>query len=281
VAAGPFRYIALATGHATILERVAPGDGRVLSYRYLGRQVGIPRVALDGSGGGLSADGKTLVLSGPRTGYPARRSTLYFINPRTLALAGVLHLKGDFSFDAIAPDGATIYLIQLSPRDPTRYAVRALDTATGRLYPKPVVDAREPDEPMRGSPMTRATSVDGALAYTLYSGGDETFIHALDTMHRQAACIDIPPIRNLGEVHLAVNGHEVTVLNNGTPVAYVNTATRKVSKAPPATPPPAVSDGRGGGGGLPLWPFLAAAAAGLAGVTALGARRRRAGSART
>ncbi len=45
---------------------------------------------------------------------------------------------------------------------------------------------------MQGLPMTRATSADGRLAYTLYSA-EEPFIHALDTVRGSAAvCIDLP-----------------------------------------------------------------------------------------
>ena len=57
-----------------------------------------------------------------------------------------------------------------------------------------------PDEQMGGLPMTRAFSRDGRWAYTLYGGGAETFIHALDTVGRTAACIDLemlPPDADL------------------------------------------------------------------------------------
>ena len=36
------------------------------------------------------------------------------------------------------------------------YSVRAIDTVSGRVSAAPIVDKREPDEEMRGSPMTRA-----------------------------------------------------------------------------------------------------------------------------
>jgi hypothetical protein len=54
------------------------------------------------------------------------------------------------------------------------------------------VDPREPDEDMRGYPITRASSPDGRWAYTLYDGaGKHPFVHALDTQGRTAACIDL------------------------------------------------------------------------------------------
>lgn len=44
---------------------------------------------------------------------------------------------------------------------------------------------------MRGSPVTRAEAA--GTAYTLYARPDGTaFVHALDTRHATAACIDLP-----------------------------------------------------------------------------------------
>jgi len=76
---------------------------------------------------------------------------------------------------ALSPDGATLYLIQYtSRRDPTRYEVRAYDLPRDRLRPGAIVDPREPDERMRGFPITRSTSRDGRWAYTLYDGAGAT-----------------------------------------------------------------------------------------------------------
>src|SRR5437660_1156249 len=65
--------------------------------------------------------------------------------------------------------------------------------AGGRLAAGAIVYKRAPDEEMRGMPMRRVTSPDGAWAYTLYDttrGG--LFVHALDAAHRRAFCIDLP-----------------------------------------------------------------------------------------
>ena len=64
--------------------------------------------------------------------------------------------------------------------------------STGKLLPGAIVDKREPKEPMTGQPMQRVESGDGAWVYTLYSRAEEApFIHALDTAHRSAVCIDL------------------------------------------------------------------------------------------
>ena len=95
------------------------------------------------------------------------------------------------SFDAISPDGSTIYAVQYA--DLSHYSVRAIDTVSGRVSAAPIVDKREPDEEMRGSPMTRAWGAGRAWAYTLYAKPNGTaFVHALDTKRREALCLDLP-----------------------------------------------------------------------------------------
>ena len=84
----------------------------------------------------------------------------------------------------------------MSPRDPTRYAVRAYDVGAGQLLAKPIVDPNEegPDE-MRGYPLTRTVSPDGRWAYTLSDGtGQQPFIHALDISQGRAVSIDTPSL---------------------------------------------------------------------------------------
>ena len=72
------------------------------------------------------------------------------------------------------------------------YAVRAYNWKTKTLYPGAIVDRREPDEKMTGLPMTRTGTASG-WAYTLYSRADKRpFVHALDTVHRRAFCVDLP-----------------------------------------------------------------------------------------
>ena len=112
------------------------------------------------------------------------------------------HLRGDFSLDAVSPDGRRLFFIeQTSARDLTRYAVRVYDLAARRLDPRPVVDPAEADEPMRGSPIARASSADGRWAYTLYDGnGTHPFVHALDTAAARAKCVDLDALAGRGDL---------------------------------------------------------------------------------
>jgi hypothetical protein len=111
---GDARYVALAAGANTLVARVDPKSGRVVDWRLLRGQWTIPAVAYDASAGGLSADGKRLVLIEPRTRFPRARTKLLELDTTGLRLAVLrtIDLDGDFSFDAISPRGAFAYLIQ-------------------------------------------------------------------------------------------------------------------------------------------------------------------------
>ena len=184
------RLVALPTERGTVVARIGETVyvSRLLDGRYT-----VPVVALDHTASGLSTDGSTLVLINPRRSFPRARTSFVVLNAKNLRVRSHIVLQGDFSFDALSPDGTRLFLIHyLSRRDPTRYEVRALDVPSGKLLPTPIVDKSEPDERMAGLPITRQTTADGRWAYTLYDGsGKEPFVHALDTVNGEAHCIDL------------------------------------------------------------------------------------------
>ena len=228
------RFVALAAPHGTLVARISLRGGRVLNFRYLGRRYTVPAVAYDGSVGGLSADGRTLVLLEPRATFPRARTPLRVFDAATLRTRESIDLPGDYSFDAISPDGASLYLIHyLSPDDPTHYEVRAYDVRRGRLLPEPIVDPAEAGEEMRGNPLTRAASPGGRWAYTLYDGNGKPFVHALDTVGRTARCIDLDTLagRDLNGARLALEGGSLTVRLRGRTLATIVTETEPVDAA--------------------------------------------------
>jgi hypothetical protein len=240
----PSRYVTLGAGRDTLVGRVEQTGGRVPDTKLLRGDFTIPAVALDASPSGLSHDGRTLVLVRPRQSFP-RASTTFAIlatKPR-LRVRRVVTLRGDFSFDAISPSGKTVFLIQYTDRyDPTRYLVRTMDPATGRLQRGAVVDPDETGDDMRGFAHTRATSPDGRWEYTLYdgAGGGHPFVHALDTEQPAAKCIDLPATLagvNMSSLRLRVagDGARLTVERSRRPLALIDTRTFRVS-APPRTP---------------------------------------------
>lgn len=219
----PYRYLTITTHTTpklTVVARIERRDGRVDRWWQLGGDYDVPAVDYSGTGGGLSADGKTLVLSSFATGnppvYPPKTTRLAILDtdlrPQRHLRAGQrrppsafssVKLPGHFAFDAISPDGSTIYLIHHFPKltGPAyiaHYEVRAYDVKSGRLLPEPIVDPDEPEERMEGLPLYRAMSPDGRWAYTLYDGnGRESFLHALDTVAGRAVCVDLPQLATL------------------------------------------------------------------------------------
>jgi hypothetical protein len=172
----------------------------------------------------------------PRRGFPRANTRLIVLETRTLRTTRVVNLHGDFSFDAISPHGAWLYLIQyVNPNDPTRYLVRAFDTTSGRFAAKPVVDPRAPGEKMRGNPLNRVMSDDGRWAYTLYDGAGSTpFVHALDTSARIAHCIDLDALAgtDLSRLRLRFDGSadKLRVTRGKTTVQLVDLRTFKATR---------------------------------------------------
>jgi hypothetical protein len=305
---GEVRYVALPAGRDTLAVSIEQDGGRVLASRLLRGRLAVPLVAFDGSAGGLSADGGTLVLIRPRAQFPRQQTGFSVLDAGRLRVRDAFALRGDFSFDALSPDGRWLYLIEyLSPTDPNRYAVRLYDLAAGRLEPEPIVDPEEAAEPMRGYPITRATSPGGRWAYTLYDGaGEHPFVHALDTVGRAAVCIDLDLLAgrdDLYELRLAVSGDGATleVRDGDAALAVVDTGSfavgeasaapalePPVAQAPPAEPvtavapaePMAAVPGRAAGPGRSVpWALVGAASGALLALGAVGAatfRRRKA-----
>jgi hypothetical protein len=234
---GNIRYLAFAADPDTLVQRMEPATGRVLGSVLLDGRFSIPVVAYDSSASGLSADGETLVLISPRPRFPRAKTTFAVLAARSLELRRRITLRGDYSFDAISPDGRWMYLIHYtSAKDSLRYEVVSFDLRRGRLAPEPIVDPREPDEKMNGRPLTRATSSDGRWAYTLYDGTEHPFVHALDTSERDARCIDLDWLAGheaLGKLRFALRskGRELALgAPPGKPVAVVDTKTFEASR---------------------------------------------------
>jgi hypothetical protein len=245
------RYVTHAKDGATTVRELS-ASGVVLQSSSVRDTFMVPAVALDGSPGGLSADGGTLILTKPRTSIPQGTTQLLVLDTNGLGVRSRVRLEGDFGFDAISPDGDRLYFIEyLNPANLTRYAVRAYDVASGALLPNPIIDPTEEDaDEMRGYPITRATSPDGRWAYTLYDGnGRHPFVHALDTAEGSAVCIDTPTLagrKDLFQLGLGVSadGSTLTVADRGHPLALVDTQTFAVRG--PSEPAPAPQAGNGG-----------------------------------
>jgi DNA-binding beta-propeller fold protein YncE len=250
---GASRYVTVESGGDTVLERIDTAGGEVAqSIRLKGRYT-IPAVALDATPGGLSTDGSTLILISPRVSFPrgttdfVRIEIDHFTNPHPFTL------DGDFSFDALSPDGQRMYLINYtSPHDPTEYHVRTFDLAGEQLLPGTVSDPDEADDEMYGYALSRTTSADGRWAYTLYMGLKHPFIHALDTERGAADCIDVDELggisTNIWNLRLdpGAGGSYLVISDRKTPLFVVDPATHAVGQVPANDLAAAVGRGEAG-----------------------------------
>lgn len=234
---GRFRFGALPTPGGTVLTKTNIQGGQVLQAGVLEGSWGVPVVTNDGTAGGLSADASTLVLVRTASRQPRRHTSFAVVSTKRFAVERTIELKGKWNFDALSPDASTVYLIQTTDARHLRYAVRAYDLRAGRLVPDPVVDPSEPDEPMRGSPMARTTSRGGRWVYTLYTGGDHPFVHALDTVQRTSLCLDLPhrAARHAWRTRLAIRGDKIQVLYRDRVLA---SALRRPQEASTGSGPP-------------------------------------------
>ncbi|HWE82856.1 MAG TPA: hypothetical protein VG265_14490 [Gaiellaceae bacterium] len=195
------RYVALGNRVTTELAAVDRRSGKVLDWRSIPGNWGIPLATYDGTPTGLSADGSTLVLAPvnpytckPQGGCALSRSTFAVYSTKSLRPKETVHLRGVFSADALSPDGRTLYLIQFVPSPNfEQYRVRAYDLAQRRLLPGAIADRTQRGWLMQGQPMARVTSSGGRFVYTLYANeGGYPFVHALDTVRGVAHCIGLP-----------------------------------------------------------------------------------------
>jgi hypothetical protein len=230
-------YVTLGPSKWTVVAAVR-SNGHVVRTGTLRGFYAVPLVAYDGTTGGLSGDGESLALGsyGPRPGELGK-TRFVVVNTRSLTVRRTFVLGGAWSFDAISPNGSTLYLTEhLRAGDDPLYRVRPLDARTGRLQ-APIVDRLEDEEEMGGVPFARAASADGRWAYTLYARrGAHPFVHALDTAKREAFCIDLP--LRLGynrqtalRLKLGAADTLSVRLYNGRQLATVDTGTWKVERS--------------------------------------------------
>jgi hypothetical protein len=190
---GSLRYVAVAANGDTVVEAVQTKDGSLRATTPLVGAYGIPAITYD-IPGGLSADGRTLVVANPTLDTTSR---FVVLNSRTLRMRTAFVLDGSFAFDALSPDGSRLYLIRhtrAADGDYAHYVVRAYDLRTGTLLPGRIADRTQKSWVMNGYPLARVTSADGRWVYTLYQNGGDgyPFVHALDTVRGVAHCVGLP-----------------------------------------------------------------------------------------
>jgi hypothetical protein len=226
------RFVAAPAASGTLVTELRRTRGATLDSRTIAGRFGIPLIAYDGSTEQVPATSPTMVVA-ERTGPAAlpRRTSFVVLSTRDLHIVRRITLDGAFAFDALSPDGATMYLTQHASRAHiTRYTVRGYDIHAGRLLPGVIADKTEHEWRMDGMPAARLQTRDGGWAYTLYQGGEDgAFIHALDTRTGTAHCIDIPDMTNRDVMSMrlrpADGGRGLVVVSGAKAVAAVDTRT--------------------------------------------------------
>jgi hypothetical protein len=253
-------FVTVGDGTSTVLERVDVTSATVTGWVNLRGDWGVPTVAFDGTTGGLSTNGRSLVLGEQAFGYchgnrcsPLRRVSRFIVyDPRTLRHRATISLQGDFSYDALSPDGRMLYVIQhVSSTNLTRYLVRAYDLERRQLRPGAIADRAQRDWVMQGSPVTRVTTSDGDFVYTLYQNpGGYPFVHVLDAVNGTAHCVGLPwagdqSLIGLMKMTLRDGGRTLAIALPWTPRSEapktlpsfsVDTHTYAVSKTDPPSP---------------------------------------------
>ena len=176
-------------GDTTVVAQRVGGTTRI--SHVLTGSWGIPMLTYNGVTGGLFHDGSAFVLQSV-----GMENTTKFavVGTSDLAVLDTITLDGYYGFDALSPDGATLYLIQhTSTRDYQHYVVRAYDLRAHVLAEGRIADKAQKSWVMKGSAVARVTSPTGRFVYTLYTNpGGYPFVHALDTVNAVAHCVGVP-----------------------------------------------------------------------------------------
>jgi hypothetical protein len=277
---GGKRYVAVGgRGTTTTVLAIRSRSGSIVRSTTLRGGFGVPAITFNGTRGGVSSDGSTLVLADTRTGngeYPLKRhSSFAVLDTKSLRVRDRIELPGHYTFDALSPDGSRLYLIQhVSAVKLMHYVVRAYDLTRGRLLPGRIADKSQRGWVMNGMPLARATSADGRWVYTFYTNpGGYPFVHALDSVRGVAHCIGVPwkgSENNLWHLRMSVrDGGRTLSLHwrSGKPYLAIAVGSWRISH-PQAARPASPSSG------FPWW-ILGVAAAVLAAATAAFLGRRR------
>ncbi len=179
-------YIVTQLSGSAQLKAIDPASGRTIAQATIPASYSLPDIASQGPTAGISPNGQWLALTQKGT------STNFLVGSSSLRDSfKTIHVNGDFIFDALSNDGKSLYLIQ-KMTDPNHYQVRLYDVAAGALMPQPVVDKREPNEPMNGIRGDSAADSTGNYVYTVYIRDGGPFIHALPLDEPIAWCVDLP-----------------------------------------------------------------------------------------
>jgi hypothetical protein len=172
------------------LADINPETGSATRTLRLGGSFVLANGAINGIPGGLSQNGRWLVLERPR-GATGAASQMVVVDTSSMKAAPPIDLTGTFDFDAISNDGQRIYMIEYLSG--ASYRVRMYDVANAQLDPNIVVDKTDGAVLMTGIRVSGVASPDGQWLYSVYARPNSgAFIHALNLTGTFAFCLDLP-----------------------------------------------------------------------------------------
>jgi hypothetical protein len=172
------------------LADINPETGSATRTLRLAGAFALANGALNGIPGGLSQNGRWLVLERPR-GATGVASQMVVVDTSSMKAAAPIDLAGIFDFDAISNDGHRIYMIEYLAG--ANYRVRLFDVASAQLDPNVVVDKTDGAADMTGIRVSGIASPDGQWLYSVYARPNSgAFIHALNLTGPYAFCLDLP-----------------------------------------------------------------------------------------
>ena len=174
------------------LTALDPSSGRTIAQATVPTGYALPSLGYQGPTAGLSPNGQWLALTDNGRATTGKLVSSFLVGASSLSGSfKTVRVDGDFAFDALSDTGQNLYLIQRMG-DPNHYQVRQLDIASGTLVEQPVVDKREPGEPMNGIRGDSVADSQAQYVFTVYAREAGPFIHALPLDQPFAWCIDLP-----------------------------------------------------------------------------------------
>jgi len=182
--------------HKTEIRAIDPKTGQTLRETTIDGAYALPVIGPSGTFGGLSSNGRWLVLEATPGQVAGRwQSNLVVLDSAFIKAPRYAKFDADdiYRFDGINNSGDGLYLIQqLASAPQAPYQVRFYDLASGVLDPNIVV-AKGEEDVMSGARQAAALAPGGEWLYSLYLNTEHgPFIHALNLANRFAVCIDLP-----------------------------------------------------------------------------------------
>jgi len=241
-------YVAATAAGMTDVTAYELATGEVRASTTLAGRLSMPMIGADADPVGLSGDGGTLALdvgpellakAGPGNGTGGSGVTRFAILATDLASEPeMVELPGRWSFDALSPDGAILYLVEhLTTSKQAEYQVRAYDVVTGVLRDAVVVDKRAGSLLMDGTPVAQATTRAGEWVYTLYRNREVgPFVHALQAREVWALCIFPTKRPTPADEQRAATGWDLVLSEDAGSLYAANGALGMVTRIPVADP---------------------------------------------